>query len=337
MGRMGPDNGQGKYPEKTYSWSACGTVERPGAMKLSAYDYIFKPFKQDEVLLTLGRRKRGAAQGGTGTQGQDQRDREILFVTSYPGEAMAGIRPGSHGVGPQDHRAHHRGERNRQELVAGPIHSSNPRAPGPLVAINQQHPRDAPRSELSVTRRAFTDAVRDKPGRFEEADRGTYSWMRSANPLSQVKPEVFQDEEIAPWEGELKKIDVQVITATARDLKKDVEAGRFREDLYRINVLTIHLPPLRERRGTSRFSSGISSMFNKKLKKNVEGLSPGSAHPDGLSRPGNVGELENVTERAVLLPRVNGSPRGPPGPNVSGEGMSSPFVFKKTSRSLERI
>ncbi|MBW1997299.1 MAG: sigma 54-interacting transcriptional regulator, partial [Deltaproteobacteria bacterium] len=155
---------------------------------------------------------------------------------------------------------------------------------------------------------AFTDAVRDKIGRFEEADGGTI-FLDEIGELSlafQVKLlRVLQEEEITPLGGlGSKRVDVRVIAATSKDLKKEVEAGRFREDLYyRIKVMTIHLPPLRERRGDIPLLVGyFIDQFNRKLNKNLEGLSS-EAMPVlmGYSWPGNVRELENLIERAVLL------------------------------------
>jgi two-component system, NtrC family, response regulator AtoC len=348
-----------KYPEKTYiMMSAYGTVDTAlDAIKLGAYDYISKPFKQDEVLLTL---KKAEERERLKAENQELKAKISEIEQKYSfnniisrSEAMARVFDLVRTVSDHKTTVLITGESGTgKELVAKAIHSSSPRAPGPLVAINCGGiPETLLESELfGYKKGAFTDAVRDKPGRFEEADGGTLFLDEIGElPLSlQVKLlRVFQDEEIAPLGGvSSKKIDVRVITATARDLRKDVEAGRFREDLfYRINVLTIHLPPLRERRGDIPLLFGyFIDVFNKKLKKNLEGLSS-QALPVLMAYPwpGNVRELENVTERAVLLAKGKWiTPEDLPIHIVTGEGVSSSLdaaqtlSIKKASRNLER-
>ena len=197
-----------------------------------------------------------------------------------------------------------------KELFARAIHSDGPRVSGPLVSINCGGiPENLLESELfGYKKGAFTDAVKDKQGRFEEADGGTIFLDEIGEmPVSlQVKLlRVLQEEEITPL-GDIgsKKIDVRVIAATSKNLDEEVVNGTFREDLfYRLNVMTIHLPPLRERRGDIPLLVGyFIDLFNKKLKKNIEGLSS-EAMPILMEYtwPGNVRELENVIERAILL------------------------------------
>jgi two-component system response regulator AtoC len=221
-----------------------------------------------------------------------------------------------------------------------------------LVAIDCGGiPENLLESELfGYKKGAFTDAVRDKPGRFEEADGGTIFLDEIGElplPLQVKLLRVLQEEEIAPL-GDIgsKKIDVRVITATAKDLSKDVEEGMFREDLfYRINVMHIHLPPLRERRGDIALLVGhFIDRFNNKLNKNIEG--PSSEAMSLLMDyhwPGNVRELENIIERSILLatgrwitpaqfpPEMNMARR--PSPYFEpGEGLS----IKKASKRLQR-
>ena len=197
-----------------------------------------------------------------------------------------------------------------KDLIARAIHHNGARASAPMVSINCGGiPENLLESELfGYKRGAFTDAVRDKPGRFEEANAGTMFLDEIGElplPLQVKLLRVLQEEEITPLGGVgSKKIDVRVIAATSKDLRKEIDEGRFREDLfYRINVMTIHLPPLRERRGDIPLLVGyFIDMFNKKLQKDLEGLSS-EAMPIlmGYSWPGNIRELENVIERAVLL------------------------------------
>jgi transcriptional regulator with PAS, ATPase and Fis domain len=157
---------------------------------------------------------------------------------------------------------------------------------------------------------------------------------------------VLQEGEITPL-GDIgsKKVDVRIIAATSKDLNKEVKNGRFREDLfYRINVMTIHLPPLRERRGDIPLLIGyFIDIFNKKLKKDIEGLSS-EAMPIliGYSWPGNIRELENLIERAILLAKDRLiTPAELPPSITSDQGFPSSFdpeftlSIKKSSRLLE--
>jgi len=239
-----------------------------------------------------------------------------------------------------------------KELVARAIHSSGPRSTKPLVSINCGGiPENLLESELfGYKKGAFTGADKDKPGRFEEADGGTIFLDEIGEmPLAlQVKLlRVLQEEEIAPLGGVgAKKVDVRVLTATARDLSEEVQEERFREDLfYRINVMTIDVPALRDRRGDIPLLVGyFIDLFNKKLNKKIEGLSS-EAMPIlmGYSWPGNVRELENVIERAVLLnsgklitpeelPADIVQPVKSPS-NLAGEETLS---IKKASKKMER-
>ncbi|MBW2616963.1 MAG: sigma 54-interacting transcriptional regulator, partial [Deltaproteobacteria bacterium] len=197
---------------------------------------------------------------------------------------------------------------------------------------------------------AFTDAVKDKPGRFEEADKGTIFLDEIGElPFSlQVKLlRVLQEEEITSLGGVgSRKIDVRVVVATSKDLRKEVEEGRFREDLYyRINVLPVHLPPLRTRKGDVSLLAGyFIDIFNKKLNKKVE--APSSEAMSILMSyhwPGNVRELENVMERAVLLstgPLI--TPKELPSSLTRNEGFPLDFdsletlSIKKASKRLQR-
>jgi len=306
-----------KFPEKTYiMMSAYGTMESAvEAMKLGAYDYISKPFKQDEVLLTLKKaeeRERLKAENLELKNKVEEIDRKYSFSNIVArSEAMANVFDLVRKVSDHKTTVLITGESGTgKELIARAIHMSSPRASGPMVPINCGGiPENLLESELFGYRKgAFTDAVKDKTGYFEEADQGTLFLDEMGDlplPLQVKLLRALQEGEITPLGGvSPKKIDVRVIAATSKDIKKEVEAGKFREDLYyRINVMPIHLPPLRERRGDIPLLFGyFIDMFNKKLKKNVEGLSS-KALPMlmAYSWPGNVRELENVTERAVLL------------------------------------
>jgi two-component system response regulator AtoC len=306
-----------KYPEQTFiMMSAYGNIDNAlEAMKLGAYDYISKPFKRDEVLLTL---KKAEERERLKAENLSLQKRISRIEQRYSfGNIIARSEAMRHVFDLVSKVADHKttvlimGESGTgKDLIARAIHHNGSRAPGPMVSINCGGiPESLLESELfGYKRGAFTDAVKDKPGRFDEADGGTLFLDEIGElPVSlQVKLlRVLQEGEITPLGGVgSKKIDVRVIAATSKELAKEVEGGRFREDLfYRINVMTINLPPLRERRGDIPLLVGyFIDMFNKKLDKDIEGLSS-EAMPIlmGYQWPGNIRELENVIERAVLL------------------------------------
>ncbi len=350
---------QGKFPEKTViMMSAYGTIETAlEAMKMGAYDYISKPFKSDEVLLTLKKaeeRERLKRENIILRQKLEKISKRYSFGNIIArSEAMARVFDLVEKVAEHKTTVLITGESGTgKELIARAIHENGARSSGPLVCINCGGiPENLLESELfGYKKGAFTDAVRDKPGRFEEADGGTIFLDEIGDlplPLQVKLLRVLQEEEITPL-GAVgsKKVDVRIIAATSKDLEKEVAEGRFREDLfYRINVMTIHLPPLRERRGDIPLLVGyFIDVFNRKLKKNIEGLSS-EAMPIlmAYSWPGNVRELENVIERAILLAQgrwitpaelpshmtqLNGtSPVGGPDDTLS---------LKKASKRLER-
>ncbi|MFH1630055.1 MAG: sigma-54 dependent transcriptional regulator [Pseudomonadota bacterium] len=348
-----------RYPEKTYiMMSAYGTVETAlEAIKKGAYDYISKPFKTDEVLLTL---KKAEEREGLRKENLRLKDKISEIEKRYSfGSIVARSEAMAHVFELVEKVAEHKttvlitGESGTgKELIARAIHSTSPRASEALVGINCGGiPGNLLESELfGYKKGAFTDAVKDKPGRFEEADRGTIflDEIGELPFLLQVKLlRVLQEEEITPLGGVgSKKIDVRVIVATSKDLNKEVREGRFREDLYyRINVLSIHLPPLRTRKGDVSLLIGyFVDMFNEKLKKKVE--APTSAAMSILMSyhwPGNVRELENVMERAVLLSTGRWiTPKELPS-RLHAEGSApqshysvDTLSIKKASRQLQR-
>lgn len=348
-----------RFPDRTYlMMSAFGTVETAvEAMKMGAYDYISKPFKTDEVLLTL---RKAAERERLKTENALLRDRLAEVDNRYSfgniiarSEAMARVFDLVQKVAAHKTTVLITGESGTgKELIARAIHAHGPRKDKPLVSINCGGiPEQLLESELfGFKRGAFTDAVRDRPGRFEEADQGTIFLDEIGElPLNlQVKLlRVLQEEEIMPLGGKgSKKIDVRVIVATSRHLQAEVKAGRFREDLYyRINVVPIHLPPLRQRKGDVALLIGyFITIFNRKLNKTVGG--PSSEAMTCLldhSWPGNVRELENVVERAVLLatgPHI--TPAELPEEIVRGTHPSVPveetalLSIKGATRALER-
>jgi two-component system, NtrC family, response regulator AtoC len=352
-------NAREKHPDKTYiMMSAYGTIEvAVEAMKEGAYDYISKPFKSDEVLLTLRKseeRERLKEENIRLKTRIDQIENRYSFENIVArSEVMARVFDLVGKVAEHKTTVLITGESGTgKELIARAIHTSGPRAARPLVSINCGGiPENLLESELfGYKKGAFTGAVHNKPGRFGEADGGTIFLDEIGElplPLQVKLLRVLQEEEVTPLGGVgSDKIDTRVIAATARDLAKEVEEGRFREDLfYRINVMTIHVPSLRERRGDIPLLVGyFIDHFNKKLNKNTEGLSS-EAMPMlmGYSWPGNVRELENVIERAVLLNTGRWiSPKELPA-NIVDINMSpsrrdsdQTLSIKKASRKMER-
>ncbi len=197
-----------------------------------------------------------------------------------------------------------------KELVARALHFNSIRAKAPFVAVNCGGiPETLLESELfGHVKGAFTDAIRNKKGLFEEASGGSIFLDELGDlPASlQVKLlRVLQEEEIRPLgSNSTIKVDVRVIAATAKDLSRLVAKGAFREDLYyRINVLSIIIPPLRERREDIRLlAEHFIQKYNRKLNSSVNAIAP-----DAMEKlldykwPGNVRELENVIERAIVL------------------------------------
>jgi transcriptional regulator with PAS, ATPase and Fis domain len=197
-----------------------------------------------------------------------------------------------------------------KEVVARRIHQESARAAGPFVAVNcGAVPEGLLESELfGHARGAFTGASQDRPGLFEAAAGGTLllDEIGEVSPAMQVKLlRALQEREVRRvGENRNRPVDVRVLGATNRDLAADVQSGRLRQDLYyRLRVVELHIPPLRERREdilplARAFLAGASRRLGRKM----NGFTPGAAQQ--LVRydwPGNVRELENAIERAVVL------------------------------------
>jgi len=348
-----------KYPEKTYiMMSAYGTVDTAlEAIKKGAYDYISKPFKTDEVLLTL---KKAEERERLKTENLNLKKKMEQIQTKYSfgsiiarSEAMAKVFDLVGKVAEHKTTVLITGESGTgKELIARAIHSNGQRKDGKLVSINCGGiPGNLLESELfGYKKGAFTDATRDKPGRFDEAHKGTLFLDEIGElpfPLQVKLLRVLQEEEITPLGGSgARKVDVRVIAATSKDLAKEVERGNFREELYyRINVWRIHLPPLRDRKGDLSLLTGyFVDQFNNKLGKAIEGL---SSEAMGMIMdyhwPGNVRELENTMERAVLLAAGRWiTPEDLPSSLLKNRNSieeidgSEPLSIKRATRRLQR-
>jgi PAS domain S-box-containing protein len=199
-----------------------------------------------------------------------------------------------------------------KDLIAKAIHNLSPRKNGPMIVVNcGAIPDTLLESELfGYVAGAFTDAKKDKPGRFAQADRGTIflDEIGDVSPALQTRLlRVLQEKSFEPL-GSTKtvKSDVRVIAATNKNLSDEVKEGRFREDLYyRINVINIHLPPLRERKeDILLITESFVDKMNFITKKNIQGLSPIAVEAFmNYDWPGNIRELENVIEHAFVLCR----------------------------------
>lgn len=293
--------------------SAYGTIDTAvEAMKLGAADYISKPFKPDEILLKLGQieernrllqeniRLWDAVQETFSFQNIVAKSESIrkIFdtiqkIADYKTTVLI---TGESGTG--------------KELIARAIHFNGARKHKPIVAVNCGGlPENLLESELfGHVKGAFTDAVGDKKGIFQEASGGTLVLDEIAElPLSlQVKLlRVLQDEMVRPvGSTQSAKVDVRIIAVTAINLAEAVKQGIFRDDLfYRINVLSIHVPPLRDRKGDiPLLVNHFIERFNKRLNKEIKGVRPEALQAlMDYPWPGNVRELENVIERTMAL------------------------------------
>lgn len=338
--------------------SAYGTVETAiEAMKLGAYDYISKPFKSDEVTLTL---KKAEERERLKKENNFLRERIRTIQADNRFDRMVGQSKAMQAVFELAKKvARHNttvlitGESGTgKELIARGIHFYSERADGRLIPVNCGGiPENLLESEMfGYKKGAFTGADRDKAGLFEAAGGGTLFLDEIGElPLSlQVKLlRVLQESEVRPiGDPKTHKVDVRVITATAKNLEAEMRKGTFREDLfYRLNVMQIHLPPLRERtEDIPPLCQLFIERFNGELKKNIASISPGAmSHLMKHPWPGNVRELENVIQRAVVLAEQDALlPEHLPGSVVTGlenghlDTLFEGFSLKEAQRSLEK-
>jgi len=296
--------------------SAYGSIDTAiGAMKLGAYDYISKPFKTDEVYLTL---KKAEEREYLRKENRLLKERIQTIEGDYNfGNMVAKSKVMRDIFQLAEKAAQYKttvlilgGSGTGKELVARGIHQSGPRSEAALVPVNCGGiPETLLESELfGYKKGAFTGAERNKKGLFQEAEGGTILLDEIGElPLSlQVKLlRVLQENEIRPiGDSRSMKIDVRVIAATAKNLEEEVHKGNFRKDLYyRLNVLTIKLPPLIQRtEDIPLLCKHFIHRFNKILGKAVKGLTPDAmAQLLDYHWPGNVRELENVLERALVI------------------------------------
>jgi len=300
--------------------SAYGTVDLAlEAMKRGAYDFISKPFKSDEVLLALKKAEERESLRRENYKLRNQIEKlggEIKFASMIgESQAMQQVFNLASKVARYSTTVLITGESGTgKELIARGIHFAGPRADKPLVPVNCGGiPETLLESELfGHVKGAFTGADRNHKGLFEEASGGTIFLDEIGElPVAlQVKIlRVLQENEIRPvGSTETRTVDTRVIAATSRDLEDDSRQGTFREDLYyRLNVMPIHLPPLRDHpEDIPPLTRRFVSRFNEKLGTAVEGISPAAmASLIAKNWPGNIRELENAIERAMVLAENN--------------------------------
>lgn len=333
--------------------SAYGTLDTAiEAMKLGAYDYVSKPFKPDEIILTLKKAEERERLRRENIYLRKEVKKEYNFNNIISkNEKMAAIFDTIVKVARYKSTILITGESGTgKELVAKAIHFNSDRSASPFVAVNcGAIPENLLESELfGHMKGSFTDAVRTKKGLFEEADGGTLLLDEIGElPLSlQVKLlRVLQDGEIRRiGDSRSIKIDLRIVAATVKDLDKAVKEGHFRDDLfYRLNVLPVRIPPLRERKeDIPLLVDHFIAKINDNLGKTVRGVTP-----DALkillrySWPGNVRELENVVERGLVLTETDAIDVENLPPEVHRSSESSAFSqleeysIKKTTRILE--
>ncbi len=289
--------------------TAYSSVEKAvEAMKQGAYDYLAKPFSRDELVMVVEK-----AFNLLGLQEENQRLRDQLEHHVDFGhmvgtsDAMQKVFDVVRRVAPTEAGVLITGESGTgKELIARAIHQGGGRSKEPFVAINcAAIPANLLESELfGHVRGAFTDAVRDRIGKFEQADGGTLFLDEVGEMPLELQPKllrVLQEMEVEPIGGTVRSVDVRIIAAINQDVELAIEEGRFREDLYyRLAIIPIELPPLRER------PDDIPLLIEYFLKRFSAGapiiVSPAAFEClKAYNWPGNVRELQNAMERLVVL------------------------------------
>jgi len=321
--------------------TAYGTIQNAvDAMRLGAFDYLLKPFSS-EALEAVVRRALDSAPGTDDTSHLEivTQDPAFLRVLERADQAASStatiLIEAESGTG--------------KELMAKRIHRASPRSSGPFIAVNcAALPENLLESELfGFEKGSFTGASVSKPGKFELANHGTLllDEIGEMAPILQAKLlRVLQEREVDRIGGkDPVKIDVRVIATTNRDLFSLVRSGDFRSDLYyRLNVVCLNIPPLRERRDDIPLLANLfCNRYGKEFAK--EGLRFGSSALERLTNhtwPGNVRELENTVQRAAALSNtieIEDDDLVLPKPEIHHEGAAPPGPAAGTTvREMER-
>ncbi|OJT17685.1 DNA-binding response regulator [Archangium sp. Cb G35] len=314
--------------------TAHGTVDSAvEAIKAGAFDYVTKPFDQSELSAVIAkaakahdvaqRSVRADAKARAAIIGESPQLQEVFKIIDKVADTPSTVLiNGESGTG--------------KELVASALHGASSRRDKPFIKINcAAIPHNLLESELfGYERGAFTGAVTSKPGRFELADGGTLF----LDEIGEIPVEMQVKLLRALQEGEFERVggikttrvDVRLIAATNRDLQAEIETGRFRKDLYyRLAVVPIVLPPLRERRADIPMLAGhFVEKYNRKLNKKIESISDDAmALLQAYNWPGNIRELENLIERVLLFadgPTITA--KDLPDPVRQGSGTPAPAL-----------
>lgn len=299
--------------------TAFGSVDNAvAAVKAGAFDYIEKPFEQEQIRRIVEMAIRQASANRTAPD-------PALVASKDPELGRFGLI----GVSPEMHSVFDIIEKvadtpstvlvtgesgTGKELVAKALHDNSARTDNPFIKINcAAIPGTLMESELfGYEKGAFTGATTAKPGRFELADGGTLFLDEIGEIPVEMQVKLLRAIQESEFErvGGIKtlKVDVRLITATNRNLEKEVASGTFREDLfYRLNVVPLNIPPLRSRKGDiCLLAEHIIDKFRTRLKKEISGISDEALEAlRNHSWPGNIRELENVLERTILFCGTN--------------------------------
>ena len=288
------------------------------AVRLGAKDFLQKPWENERLLSILRTQiaLRDALRGKERLEAENSALRSAQtpstgFVATS--SAMRQVREMVEQVAPSDANVMITGENGTGKgVVARMLHQSSLRSAQPLITVNMGGlPEGVFESEMfGHVKGAFTDARADRAGRFELADNGTLFLDEIANLTANQQAKLLRVLETGEFErvgsSKTRRADVRILTATNADLQKEIESGKFREDLFfRLNTIQIHLPPLRERVEDIPFlASEFLTELMQRYRKQIHGF-----HPDAIAAlksyawPGNVRELRHVMERAVLLTR----------------------------------
>src|SRR6266850_499291 len=322
--------------------TAFGTVEEAvKAMKDGAYDFLTKPFRREQLLKLIDKaleRRELIERNKVLQQRLDDLLRQGAIIGGSPAfRRMMMLVERESGTG--------------KELVARAIHERSGRAGKPFVAVNcAALPETLLESELfGYERGAFTGAAGRKEGRFELADGGTLFLDEVADLSAVTQPKILR----VLQEGEFDrlgatrsiKVDVRLVAASNQDLAQMVKERRFREDLfYRLNVITVHVPPLRERRkDIPMLAQHFLRVYAAKNNRRLDGLGDEALKRlEAYAWPGNVRELENVIERGVVLARGNQVDIADLPPEIAGatplpEGVVSVRIGTPLSEVEQRL
>jgi nitrogen regulation protein NR(I) len=322
--------------------TAHGTVDSAvEAIKLGAFDYITKPFEQAEIQAVVAKAARTHAANQQNVKadgrarasiiGESSQMQDIFKIIDKVADTPSTVLiTGESGTG--------------KELIATALHDGSSRRDKPLIKINcAAIPKDLMESELfGYERGAFTGAVTSKPGRFELADGGTLFLDEIAEIPVEMQVKLLRALQESEFErvGGIKttRVDVRLVAATNRDLHKEVDSGAFRKDLYyRLNVVPIVLPALRERKSDiPKLVEHFVEKYNKRLNKKIEGVSDEAlAVLQAWPWPGNIRELENLMERIIVFadgPKIG--VKDLPEPVRGGTPQSTPAAESQATPSV---